>query len=85
MGWFTGIMVFIILWWLIFFTMLPTGVKTAHEAGEEAGEGHATSAPVKPEMRRKLLMTTGLTIVLFLLYWGIESSGLISLKPDFGR
>ena len=84
MGWFTGIMVFVILWGLVFFTMLPTGVKTAEEAGEKTGEGHATSAPVKPELKRKLVMTTLITIVLFGLYATVEASGLISFKPDFG-
>ena len=84
MTWFTGIMVFIILWWLVFFTMLPTGVKTPEEAGEETGDGHATSAPVRPEMKRKLVMTTLITIVLFSLYAAVEASGLISFKPDFG-
>ena len=82
---FTGIMVFVILWWVVFFTMLPIGVKTAEEAGEEVGEGHATSAPIRPRVWRKALWATLITVVLFGAYIAIESSGMVSLRPEFQR
>ena len=47
MGVVSGIVLYVVFWWVVFFTMLPIGVKTPAEMGEVAGEGHADSAPVE--------------------------------------
>ena len=46
MNWFSGIVVFVIIWWVVFFMALPIGVRSPDEAGVEVEQGHATSAPV---------------------------------------
>ena len=43
MTWFTGILVYVIIWWLVLFMVLPWGVKVP----EEPEPGHASSAPVQ--------------------------------------
>ena len=53
MTWFSGIVVYVIIWWVVFFTMLPIGVRSPDEAGVEVGPGHAPSAPVRPRLGLK--------------------------------
>ncbi len=58
MNWFTAILIFVVIWWLVFFMALPWGVRSAKEAGEEVEAGHADGAPVKPQLWLKAAATT---------------------------
>ena len=44
MQWFSGIVVFGILWWLSFFMTLPFGGRAPHEGGEGATARGETKA-----------------------------------------
>jgi len=57
--------IYFIVWWLCLFVVLPFGVKNAHEAGVEVGEGHEAGAPVHAMLWRKALATTVLATVIF--------------------
>ncbi len=77
MTWFTGVLVFIVIWWVVIFAVLPWGVRTP----DQAETGHATSAPIRPQLLRKAVITTLITCVLWgLAYWLITSEYL-SLRP----
>ena len=78
-SWVTGGMVFIIVWWLVFFMVLPFGAHAV--ADDEIGEGHATSAPAKPRIVTKMLVTTVLAAVLWGGGYWLAGSGLISFRP----
>ncbi|MDP6564806.1 MAG: DUF1467 family protein [Alphaproteobacteria bacterium] len=56
----TGILVFAITWWLVLLMVLPFGVRTTGEAGGEAVDGQAASAPTKPRILLKMAITTGI-------------------------
>jgi predicted secreted protein len=85
MGPVSGIVVFVVLWWVIFFTMLPIGVRTHDDEGTQGEPGHADSAPIKPLMWRKVLATTLIAAVVWGGYYWLQGSGLITLRPDFQR
>jgi predicted secreted protein len=71
MSWFTGIMVFVILWWLVFFAVLPFGVRVP----DQVEQGHATSAPSRPRLWLKAGVTTLIAAVLWAgAYWLITSN-----------
>ncbi len=76
----TLILVFVIIWWMIFFTMLPIGVKNHEESGEKIVEGSEGGAPVKPNLKRKALITTMIALVLTVGFYFLEASDLISLR-----
>jgi predicted secreted protein len=70
MNWFTGTMVYLMLWWLVFFAVLPFGVRVP----DQVDEGHATSAPAKPRLWLKAGITTLIAAVLWAgAYWLITS------------
>ena len=69
----TAVVVFIIIWWVTLFTVLPCGVRRT----ENPEEGHDQGAPARPMLLRKLLITTGISVILFGVTYGvIETSGL---------
>jgi predicted secreted protein len=77
MDWFGAAVVFTIVWWLVLFMVLPFGAAPP----DEVEPGMATSAPAKPRMAIKFVITTLLAaLVTGLIAWLMES-GLIQLRP----
>jgi predicted secreted protein len=77
MNWMSGIVVYVVVWWLVMFCVLPIGVTPAGEAHL----GHDAGAPANPRLGFKVLLTTGITTVLFgIIYWIIVSDW-ISFRP----
>jgi len=62
MNWFTGVVVYILVWWVTLFAVLPLWVTPA-EPGEE---GHDPGAPQKPLLLRKAVVTTLVAAVIWL-------------------
>lgn len=52
--------IFTITWWTVIFAVLPFGA----EPSKKLVKGQASSAPDKPRIKQKLLITTGISIVL---------------------
>lgn len=62
------------------FVLLPFGVKTTEEVGEEKVPGQADSAPHRFDLRRHLLKAVMLAAVLFAIYYANWSFGWVT--PD---
>jgi len=60
------------------FFLLPFGVKTHEEAGEEKVPGQADSAPHRFDLKRHLLKAALLAALLFALYYANWSQGWIT-------
>ena len=66
----TGIAVYVVIWWLVLFTVLPWGAQ----APDSPEPGHATSAPAKPRLLLKFAVTTVVAGIVFAgLYWVIQA------------
>ena len=76
----TATAVFVVVWWLVLFITLPFGVKRTEESDLEPGQ--EPGAPAKPMMWRKMLVTTVITIALWILFYYLSKTGLISFRPD---
>ena len=62
MNWLTDIVVYILVWWVTLFAILPLWVSPS-----EPGElGHAAGAPRSPLLGRKLALTTALAALIWL-------------------
>jgi predicted secreted protein len=63
----TAIAVYFTIWWTVLFAVLPIGVKSQHEAGDQADlpSGADPGAPVAPMLGRKALWTTLISAALF--------------------
>jgi len=76
-----SIVVFVVLWWLVFYMSLSFGVRGQWEEGGAEG-GTDPGAPVKASIPRKMLITTGIAIVLWSAVWTIVEFELINLRPE---
>lgn len=78
MDWLGVGVIYVIVWWLILFMVLPFG---AHPP-DEVEPGTAPSAPARPRIVIKLLVTTGLAALATALVVWLIDSGLVQLRPD---
>ena len=72
----SGIVVYILLWWWVLFMVLPFGAK----APEDIEKGHATSAPAKPNLVRKMIITSLIAAVLWFGVNAVISSGIFTFR-----
>ncbi len=63
-----GIALYFIIWWLTLFAVLPIGVRSQQEAGEVV-PGSEAGAPATARMGYKVLLTTIVSIPIFLVVW----------------
>lgn len=63
-----GIALYIMIWWMTLFAVLPIGVKTQGEAGEVV-EGTPASAPATPRILRTMLINTIVATFAFAFVW----------------
>jgi predicted secreted protein len=77
MDWFSAGIVFVVVWWLVLFMVLPFGASPP----DEVEPGTAPSAPARPRLALKFLITTVIAVgVTAAVLWLIDS-GLVSLRP----
>jgi predicted secreted protein len=62
MNWFTGIVVFVIIWWTALFAVLPIGTKPVARADDVSGW---RGAPERPRLMMKIIVTTIVTCILW--------------------
>jgi predicted secreted protein len=73
MNLFLGVAIYLILWWLSFFVMLPMGASSLHETDEAAAPGVERGAPRAPNLGVKALLASGIAAVLWLgVAWAIS-------------
>ncbi len=76
MGPVTGVVTFVIVWWTVFFAVLPLGVRSQLEEGEVT-PGSEPGAPARPDLRRKVVLTTVISAGVWLVVFAIVVSGVI--------
>lgn len=55
--------IYVVVWWITLFTMLPIGVRSQEEAGEIT-PGSERGAPVAPHLKIKAAVTTVISAII---------------------
>ena len=74
---FSLFVVYLLIWWVTLFAVLPIGVRGQAEEGEVV-RGSEPGAPVDSNMRRKVKMTTIIATILWIIVSGVIWSGLLN-------
>lgn len=74
-----ALILFSVTWFVVFLCILPMRQVSQVAAGQIV-PGSASSAPVDPKIGRKAWITTGITVVLWLMMCGVILSGWISIR-----
>ena len=78
MAWVTGIVVYVLVWWITLFAVLPLWVTPA----EPDDPGHAAGAPQRPRLLLKMAITTVVSALIWLaIYVLVRSPGLSFREP----
>jgi predicted secreted protein len=75
----TALAIYFIIWWLVLFAVLPWGVRSQHETGDEIAAGTDPGAPTIPAIGKKLIWTTVVATVVFGIFHYVYVNRLISL------
>jgi predicted secreted protein len=75
----TLIAVYFLVWWVVFFAMLPLGVKSQHEARAEFEPGTDPGAPHRPALWWKIAATSVVAAVLVAIFYALWNAGWFSL------
>jgi len=78
MGWVSGVAVYIIVWWVVIFMVLPWGVRSIQQ--DDVLKGHAAGSPQQPRLVLKLVLTTIIAAVIWVIIYFIIDSGAISFR-----
>lgn len=63
--------IYLVVWWIVLFAILPIGVRTSEEAGEKPPPGTAESAPHLPHLLPKMVATTVVASIVFAALYAI--------------
>ncbi len=75
----TAVAIFFLIWWVVLFAVLPWGIRSQHEGGEIV-PGTDPGAPAIPNLGRKLLWTTLVSVAIFAACYVAYVDRLISLE-----
>jgi predicted secreted protein len=72
----TGIVVYVVTWWVVLFVVLPWGV----ESSKSGVPGEMPGAPEQPRILLKFSITSGITTVLWVVIYLLVTSDVISFR-----
>ena len=70
--------VYVVIWWLTLFMILPWGISRVNPDDLLLGED--PGAPAKPQLLKKFIITTGVSLVFFVIFYFVYESGVISFR-----
>lgn len=74
-----SISVYLVIWWVVLFAVLPLGVTSHHEAGIEVPGGGEPASPVDPKLFKKFITTTWVSAIVFVFVWTCYTFHLVHL------
>ena len=75
-----SIIVYVLIWWIIFFSVLPVGIQSNKEKFKERIGGIDSGAPINPKIAKKFLITTIITTIIFIVIYYLVRLDLLNLR-----
>ena len=75
-----SIIVYVMIWWIIFFSVLPIGIRSNKEVFRDKIGGVDPGAPKNPKIGKKFLITTLITTIIFLVIYYLAEINLLNLR-----
>lgn len=79
----TVIAIYFLIWWITLFAVLPFGVRSQHE-GEDYAQGTDPGAPIVARLGLKLIWTTAIATMVFVVLATAYRYNLVDLGPFTG-
>jgi predicted secreted protein len=75
----SALVLFAVIWFMVLFIVLPIRLKSQADTGEVVPGTHA-SAPDNPQLKKRALIVTAITVVLWVIVVGIIVSGAVTVR-----
>jgi predicted secreted protein len=73
----TGIALYAVIWWIVLFAVLPFWTRPRDSAREEGGW---RGAPESPNLGRKVLVTTIVSGLVWVLIWWLTENDVLGIR-----
>ena len=80
MGTTGAFIVYICIWWIVFFSVLPIGIKSQNAKFSDELHGNDRGAPKNPQIRKKFLITTLITSIIFAVIYYLSINNYLNLR-----
>ena len=77
MNWFTGFVLYVLIWWIVLFAVLPIGTRPVEDADARSGW---RGAPENPRLLMKVVVTTLVAGVVWFGAWLLITSDWLSFR-----
>ena len=75
-----SLIVYISILWIVFFSVLPIGIKSQNAKFTDDLHGNDRGAPKNPKIGKKFLITTLITSVIFIVIYYMVSQNYLNLR-----
>ena len=75
-----AIIIYISIWWIVFFTVLPIGIKSQNIKFKDRIQGNDPGAPKNPKIAKKFLITTLITSIIFAVIYYLSINDYLNLR-----
>ena len=75
-----SLIIYVLIWWIVFFSLLPVGIISENKKFEEKLDGNDPGAPKNPRIFKKFIYTTLITSILFFAIYYIVDQGYFNLR-----
>lgn len=76
-GVFTMVAIYITVWWTVLFAVLPLGMNQQDQ--ERPTDGAQWGAPTRPDLKRKFITTTWVSVLVWILIMALIFTGWLPL------
>jgi predicted secreted protein len=77
MNWFTGVVLYVLIWWTVLFAILPLGTRPVEDPDDATGW---RGAPERPQLLRKVVITTLVAAAVWFCAWLLITSPYVSFR-----
>ncbi len=75
-----SLIVYISIWWIVFFSVLPIGIKSQNAKLGVELHGNDRGAPKNPKVGKKFLVTTLITSIIFIVIYYMVSQDYLNVR-----
>jgi predicted secreted protein len=75
-----AIIIYISIWWIVFFSILPIGIKSQNQEFKDNLTCNDPGAPKNPQIAKRFLITTLITSILFSLIYYLIVNDYLNLR-----
>jgi len=75
-----SVIIYVMIWWVVFFSVLPIGIQSNKETFKNNTDGFDPGAPKNPKIAKKFLITTIITSIVFIVIYYLVNNGFFNLR-----